>query len=75
MTFQFTGTDLCIVWLDWWIFTKVWICIFIVHIVTNANKLLATIGAGDQHNSHTNSITLRNQSSVWSISLFNKATF
>lgn len=75
MPFQFSGTDLCIIWLDWWVFTKVWVCVLIVHVVTNADKFLATVRAGDQHNSHTNSIALRNQSSVRSISLFNKAIF
>lgn len=60
---------LCVVWLDWWIFTKVWVCVFIVYIVANAYKFLATVCAGYQHYSHTNSITFRNQSSIWGISL------
>lgn len=62
-------SDLSVVWLDWWIFTQLWVCVFIVHIVTDANEFLATICAGNQHHGNSNSITLRDQSSVWGISL------
>lgn len=63
---------LCVVWFDWWILAKFWVCVFIVHIVTNSNELLAAVRAGYQHYSYTNSITFRYQSSIWGISLWTK---
>lgn len=63
---------LCVVWLDRWVFTKFWVRVFIVYIVTNANEFLAAVRAGYQHHSHANSITFRDQTSIWGIRLRTK---
>lgn len=63
---------LCVVWLDRWVFTKFWVRVLIVYIVTNANEFLATVRAGYQHYSHANSVAFRYQTSVWGIRLSTK---
>lgn len=72
LTELFIFSHLCVVRLDGWIFTKLRVCVFVIHIVTDANKLLAAVCAGNQHHSYTNSITFRDQSSVRRISLLKK---
>lgn len=67
-------SHLSVVWFDWWIFTQFWVCVFIVHIVADADEFLATVCAGYQHHSYTNGITFGNQAGVRRISLLKEKT-
>ncbi len=66
---KLAASDLCVVWLDWWIFTELRVCVFIVDIVTDADELLSTVCAGYKDYSHSYSVALWNQSRVRSVSL------
>lgn len=60
---------LCIVGFKRWVFTQLWVCVLIVDVVPDANKLLPAVGACDQHNGHPHCIALGNQARVGGIRL------
>lgn len=54
------------------VFPQLWICVFIVNIITDANELLSAVGAGYEDYRHSHSVGLWNQTCIRSVSLLGR---